>query len=144
MPARRDATVTDSVKRVLSGPPIPGLVSAYIFGSVAEHRSHRASDLDIGLLLDRGAYPDERTRFEAQVELRRHLSPATVGREVDVVVLNDASPLLARQIIASGERVICFDAEADHAFRRDVLLRAADLQPFLSRMRRLLLANLIR
>jgi predicted nucleotidyltransferase len=144
MPGRRDATVTDSVKRQLSGPPIPGLVSAYVFGSVAERRSHRASDVDVGILLDHGVYPDARTRFEAQVELRRHLSPAAVGREVDVVVLNDASPLLARRIIASGERVICFDAEADHDFQRDVQLRAADLEPFLLRMRRLLLANLTR
>jgi hypothetical protein len=66
------------------------------------------------------------------VQLRRYLSPATVGREADLLVLNDVSPVLARPVVA-GERVSCTDAEQDHAFRRDTLLRAADLDPFLRR-----------
>lgn len=90
-----------------------------------------------------GTTPDAESRFAAQLELRRHLTPATVGRDVDVVVLNDAPPPLGRRIVR-GERVYCMDAEADHAFQRDVQLRAADLAPFLEKMRRLLHASLSR
>jgi hypothetical protein len=54
----------------------------------------------------------------------------------DLVVLNDAPPGLGRQVVR-GRRLLCFDAEADHAFVRDVQLRAADLEPFLRRTRRL-------
>jgi uncharacterized protein len=139
-------TGPDSVARlrhVLAGRPVPGIVVAYVFGSVAEGRAHAESDIDVGVLLDRQVYPDERARFEAQIELRTHLSPASVGREVDVVVVNDASPVLGRRIVR-GEQVYCADAEAVHAFRRDVQLRAADLDPFLRRMRRLLHASLTR
>lgn len=122
---------------------VPGVVSAYVFGSVAEDRTHSESDLDLGVLFDRRCYPDEAARFEAHVQLRRFLSPATVGREVDLVVLNDVSPVLARRIV-SGPRVYCADAGQDHAFRRDTQLRAADLDPFLRKMRRLLHASLTR
>ena len=31
----------------------PAIVSAYLFGSIAEGREHRDSDVDIGVLLDR-------------------------------------------------------------------------------------------
>jgi predicted nucleotidyltransferase len=123
------------LRSLLDAVPVPGVVSAYVFGSFAEGRAHRESDVDLGVFLDRSRYPDAASRFEAQVQLRRHLSPASVGREVDVVVLNDVSPVLARRVVA-GEQVYCVDPAADHAFRRDTLLRAADLDPFLQKMRR--------
>jgi len=44
---------------------------------------------------------------------------------------------LGRHIVTTGRRVYCHDAEADHAFVRDVQLRAADLEPFLRRARRI-------
>ena len=134
----------DLVRQVLTTTPVPGVVSAYVFGSVALGRSHAESDIDVGVLLDRRRYPDERSRFDAQLELRRHLSPASIGREVDLVVLNDAPPVLGRRIVASGARVFCGDALVDHAFQRDVQLRAADLDPFLRRMRQTLHAGLLR
>ena len=133
----------DRLRAALEALRLPGLISAYAFGSVPEGRAHRESDLDVGILLDRGNHPDAESRFAAQLELRRHLTPATVGRDVDVVVLNDAPPPLGRRIVR-GERVYCMDAEADHAFQRDVQLRAADLAPFLEKMRRLLHASLSR
>ena len=49
--------------------------------------------------------------------------------EVDLVVLNDAQALFACRIVLDGRCVHCSDAEAEHAFRRDVQLRAADLAP---------------
>jgi len=63
---------------------------------------------------------------------------------VDVVVLNDAPPGLGRHIATKGRRVYCGDAEMDHAFVRDVQLRAADLEPFLRRARRIKLDALAR
>ena len=47
----------------------PGLLSAYLYGSRAEGRSHRESDLDVGVLLDREPYPTARDRFDARVRL---------------------------------------------------------------------------
>jgi hypothetical protein len=55
---------------------------------------------------------------------------------VDVVVLNDAPPGLASRIVTAGRAVYCRDPAIEHAFRRDVQLRAADLLPFIRRTRR--------
>jgi hypothetical protein len=63
---------------------------------------------------------------------------------VDAVVLNDAPPHLARRIAVEGEPLFCSDAGAERAFRRDVQLRAADLEPFLRRMRQIKLEALAR
>jgi len=72
------------------------------------------------------------------------LQSALSTRDVDVVVLNDAPPGLGRRVVSQGRRLVCFDPEADHAFVRDVQLRAADLEPFLQRARRVKLEALSR
>ncbi len=118
-----------------------GVVSAYLFGSVAEGRAHRESDVDVGLLLDRGVHPSAAARFEIRLRLLTDLGVA-LRRDADVVILNDAPPQLARRIMTTGVPIVRTDAAADHAFRRAVLSRAADLEPFLRRMRRIKLASL--
>ena len=122
----------------------PGLVSAYLFGSYAAGRAHRESDVDLGVLLDWTVYPAETSRCEEQLRLIAAFTRAVRGLPLDVVILNDVPPTLARHILTRGRRIFCGDAEADHAFLRDTLLRAADLEPCLQRMRRIKLAALAR
>jgi predicted nucleotidyltransferase len=120
------------------------VVSAYLFGSHAEDRAHVESDVDIRVLLRHAAYPDESARFDARLDLTSKLSIGLGSDAVDVVILNDAPPLLARRIVTTGRRLMCRDAAADHAFVRDVQLRAADVEPFLRRMARRKLAVIAR
>jgi predicted nucleotidyltransferase len=120
----------------------PAVVSVYLFGSKAEGREHRESDLDLGLLLDRSAGSTRRERFDIVVRLVSALQAEAATGELDLVVLNDAPPLFARRIVTEGRRVYCRDSEIDHAFVRDVQLRAADLQPFLERMQAIKLETL--
>jgi len=122
----------------------PGWVSAYLFGSVAENRAHAESDIDVGVLLRRDKYPTATDRFRARVELSASLARELKHDPVDVVILNDAPPLLGRRIVTTGTRVFCADQEEDHAFVRDVQLRAADLEPFLRRTARLKLNAILR
>lgn len=121
-----------------------GVVSAYLFGSVVDGRAHRESDLDIGVLLDWTLHPSSRERFEARLQLTGRLGAAARRNDVDVVILNDAPPQFARAIVTKGRRAFCADSEADHAFVRNTLLRAADLEPFLRRTRRVKLLALTR
>lgn len=125
------------VERLFHGARIPGLVAAYLFGSHAAGRAHRESDVDLGVLLDRRAHTSRAARFEERVRLTAWAVGELHQNAVDVVVLNDAPPMLARHIVTAGRRVCCGDPEADHAFVRDVQLRAADLEPFLRRARRI-------
>ena len=121
-----------------------GVISAYLFGSHAAGRAHRESDVDVAVLLSRTAFESAEARFRERVRLSAWLVGELRRNLVDVVVLNDVPPTFARRIVTTGLRVFCNDAEADHAFRRDAQLRAADLEPFLQRMRRLKLAALAR
>lgn len=136
--------IAAELQRILSATCRPGLLAAYLFGSHATGRAHRESDVDVGILLDRSRHATSRARFDERVRLSAWLSGALGQRAVDVVVLDDAPPLLARRIVNEGQRLFCADEAADHAFRRDVQLRAADLEPFLRRMRALKLAALAR
>ena len=119
------------------------LVSAYLFGSYSAGRPHRESDVDLGVLLHHSQYPTARERFDTGLKLVGQLQ-AALGHEVDLVILNDAPPMLARRIVTAGIRVFCSQPAADHAFVRDVQLRAADVAPFLRRTQQLKLAALAR
>lgn len=120
-----------------------GVVSAYLFGSEALGGAHRESDVDVGVLLDRQVYPQRADRFEARLRLIGSLQHAA-GREVDLVILNDAPPHLVRRIMTEGRRLMVADAALDHAHLRTTLSRAADLEPFLRRTRAVKLAALAR
>ena len=139
------APASDGITAALARPPAtPGVLALYLFGSAAEDRMHRQSDVDVGVLLDRDVHPTARDRFEARLQLIAELTPRLSGRQVDVVVLNEAPPGLARRIVTTRPALFCADPAAEHAFRRDVQLRAADLEPFLRRMRRVKLEALER
>ena len=136
--------IASALGRVLRAGPVPGLVSAYLFGSHAAGRAHRESDVDLGVLLDRRTHPTREARFSERVRFTAWAIGALHRNAVDVVVLNDAPPGLGRHVVTTGRRIFCNDAAADHAFVRDVQLRAADLEPFLRRARRIKLDALAR
>lgn len=71
----------------------------WIFGSAASDTMRPDSDLDIAVLVQR--LPTSLERFDLQEEIARQ-----VGRPVDLVVINDASPILVSQILKSGRRVV--------------------------------------
>ena len=132
-----DSRLARALERAAQG----RIVSAYLFGSVARGTAHRESDVDVGVLFSWNDEPTKQRRFEAALPLTAPLE-AAMGRRVDLVVLNDAPPLLAREIVTRGRRILCADMEIDHAFVRDTQLRAADLAPYLERARRVKLAAL--
>lgn len=130
--------------RYFEDTPDLGVSSAYLFGSHAEGRAHQESDVDVAVLLDRKQYPSDRDRFEARVRLTSELISVLNANEVDVVILNDVPPLFGRRIVYEGKKLFLGDPEEDFAFTRDVQLQAADLAPWLERMRRIKLEALAR
>jgi uncharacterized protein len=127
-----EASIRDRLVAALES--ADGLVSAYLFGSVASGRAHHDSDVDVAVLLDRQLYPTPQHRFDLRLRLMGRLQSA-IGRDVDLVVLNDAPPQLGRHVMTAGERLVVRDTERDHAHLRLTLSRAADLEPFLRRTR---------
>ena len=68
------------------------VVFALIFGSYAEGRQKKASDIDIGIYF---IQPPEGIKLLTLINVLSELA----GREVDVVVLNNAPPFLKHQIM---------------------------------------------
>jgi predicted nucleotidyltransferase len=129
--------IANELKRFFEETAPTGVASAYLFGSHSEARSHRESDVDVAVLLDRRVFGTNRERFEERLRLISAVGSALGRNDVDLVILNDAPPEFGARIVTAGLRVFCSDVEVDHAFLRDVQLRAADLAPFLRRMRAL-------
>jgi len=118
---------------------VEGVLSAYLFGSHVAGREHRQSDVDVGMVVDRSVYTSRRDRDHLRVTLGADLMRALQRNEVDLVCLQDVPAELGRRVVTEGRRVFCVDPLADMAFVRDVQLRAADLDPFLRKMRALTL-----
>ena len=137
-------TMERSIRDTLARLDIPGVISVYLFGSHAAGSAHRESDIDVGVVLDYDVHATRASRFDERVRLTSELIGALRVNAVDLVVLNDAPPLFARRVLLEGRPVYCASVDADRDFRRDTLLRAADLQPFLERMQAVKLAALVR
>ena len=119
-----------------------GVASVYLYGSAARGQAHAESDIDVAVLLDRASFPCREQRTGERVQLTAELIHVLGNNDVDLVILNDVPPGLGRHAVTEGVRVYVADPGADHAFCRDVQLRAADLEPFLRRMRLIKLRTL--
>ncbi|GAC1518637.1 MAG: hypothetical protein NVS3B10_20590 [Polyangiales bacterium] len=99
MDAHLSSLVAKLRAAIASGPPLRLVV---LFGSQATGKAAKGSDVDIGILpADRGLPIGDELAFAST------LSAAT-GTEVDVVRLDGAPPLLAREIAQVG--VCVFEA----------------------------------
>jgi len=75
------------------------IIFAYIFGSYAKGRAKERSDLDIAVWVKEPV---------DKLELITALGEA-VRKEVDVVILNTAPPLLRHQVMRYGKLLFCKD-----------------------------------
>jgi predicted nucleotidyltransferase len=130
------AGITDRLARYFGAADLDGVASAYLYGSHVGGRGHRESDVDVAVLLDWARYPSAASRFDVRLQLSADL-PGILGAAADVVILNDVPPGLGRAIVTGGIRAFAPAPALDHAYVRDVQLRAADVQPWLERMARI-------
>lgn len=128
----------------LAAQPDRAVAGVWLFGGSARGQVHRESDVDVAVLYDRRALPTLLERARASELLAGSLMQVLARNDIDLLVLNDAPPLLARRIINEGVELLTADSELVHSFRRDVQLRAADVAPFVERGRRRLLEELRR
>ena len=98
-----------------------GLDALIVFGSVAHDSARADSDLDLAALLR--SRPSAIALLEARADIER-----SVGRGVDLVDLESASPVLAMQIFRDGRCVFGENSPALAAFRAILPSRYADLK----------------
>lgn len=98
-----------------------GLDALFVFGSEASGTHHRGSDLDLAALLRRR--PGALELLDAQTELE-----GIARRDVDLVDLSAASPILARQVLHGGRCVFGSEAPALAHFEATLPSRYEDLK----------------
>jgi uncharacterized protein len=125
MRARGFATIRDGVVKCVSGKP--EVLAAYVFGSVATGRTRRNSDVDIAILLGDNIRPSGMFRY--RLRLISELGSALHRPDVDVVILNEAPPLLAHRVLSKGKLVFERSASARIRFQVMTANRYADLVP---------------
>jgi predicted nucleotidyltransferase len=106
---------------------LPEVQAAWLFGSRASGNARPDSDVDIGVLLDDSlAPPEPLSRLRRLIEA---LATEIAADRIDVVILNDAPPALAFQVLKHGKIALERDRVALHRFRVRTYTRHSDFEP---------------
>ena len=97
------------------------ILLVFLFGSSARNRLRPSSDVDIGILFK--TVPE----IEATNALKEELS-SILRREVDLVVLGHASPILRMQILKHGIVIFSRSKKNFHQFFTDTVNQYDDLK----------------
>jgi predicted nucleotidyltransferase len=100
-----------------------GVVAALLHGSQATGKATALSDVDVAVWLDPSLSDD------ARLDLRLALTREIDSRQVDLVILNDASPLLAHRVRQSGIQLVDRDPVARIRLETQALIEYLDTKP---------------
>lgn len=99
----------------------------YLFGSLAEGRGMRGSDIDLAVLID------ERKVKKKNCELLKgdyyRASPAFSLHPVDIVVLNTAPPFLKHRILRTGRILFDRNRRLRARFTAHAIIEYLDFKP---------------
>ncbi len=110
----------------------PEVLEACLFGSRARGDQRPGSDTDVAVFLDRKACPEPPYGYAA--DLFAALTTALGGAAVDIVVLNEAPPLLYHRVLRDGIRMFSRDLAATTAREALALSRYCDFAVPLARI----------
>ena len=103
------------------------ILAAYVFGSVASGRTRKDSDVDVAVLLARSR--GSKRSLPYRLTLMTDLGSALRRSNVDVVILNDAPPLLAHRVLSKGTLVFERSKSVRVRFQVQTANRYADVMP---------------
>ena len=105
----------------------PEILEAYLFGSCARGQAQSHSDVDVAVSVDPVGLPD--SPFGYAADLTAALATALGSDAVDLVVLNQAPPLLYHRVLRDGVRVMTRDLAATTTREGRALSRYCDYVP---------------
>ncbi len=104
------------------------VLEAYVFGSQARRRAGPLSDIDVAVYVERDA-PVTDAPWGYRPQLISELCAALGRSDVDVVVLNEAPPLLYHRVLRDGLRLLARDLAATTTREAQALSRYFDFLP---------------
>ena len=123
----------------------PEIIIAYLFGSQATGKAGPLSDVDLAFLIAPGRIEAKsRGRYGYHAQLITELMKLLAANDIDVVILNEAPPLLKFKVINRG-RVIFSRSEKERlAFHVRAFNEYQDFRPFIEVQNRYLIERLKR
>lgn len=106
------------------------ILTAYLFGSVLTVEN--PGDIDIAVLIDDKLVNKKKYPYGYEADLSSHVMDALRKDQVDVVILNRASPIISMQVLRKGEKVF----ERSPRATNDFFVRTISLYFDLKRVRR--------
>jgi len=109
----------------------PNVQAVFLFGSFAKGKSRPASDVDMAVLLDpavpEGSYLDRRLQWMSDLSNQ-------LGREADVIILNEAGPVLKHQVFEHGRLLYETDRQQTTSFKARSMIEYVDWLPYKERL----------
>ena len=99
------------------------IAAAVLFGSQASNQANQDSDIDIALLYNPKSVPDGLELLQ----FKQYLSDE-MQQEVDIVLLNEASPIIAMQAVKHGVPLFLRDKKAYDKFEIKLITDYADIK----------------
>lgn len=103
--------------------PIPHIISVTLFGSQARQTATETSDVDIALLFDGSHVPKTLTL----IAWREDLS-ALLHKDVDLICLNTASPIIGMQVYSNGKNLLVHDDRKFGEYQMRLFIDYAELK----------------
>ena len=111
----------------------PEVLFAFLFGSFAKSKETALSDIDLAVYIDASFLTQTRKTRPSLFDLRNEMTSQLMGalkfNEVDLIFLNDASPLLRHRILTQGERLMARDPIREQRFFVRSLHEYFDTEP---------------
>jgi predicted nucleotidyltransferase len=126
------ASVAAPVTSVLA--PRTEVLEAYLFGSIARGQRQPHSDVDVAVYIDMGLLSAPVIDFQA--DLTADLMQALRTNAVDVVILNEAPPLLYHRVLRDGIRLLSRDLKRTTVRESQAMSRYFDYLPHLAKIER--------
>ena len=107
------------------------VIFSYLFGSQVNGKKGKLSDIDIAVYLDDNL--PEKQRFNKKLSISAGLSGLLKREDIDIVVLNDAFPLLEHRILKYGKIIFSIDEKKRIGYEVRATMRYLDFKPFIDK-----------
>lgn len=120
----------------------PDIRFALLYGSTAKGKANPLSDLDIAIFFQKDLNQDQ--MGERQIEITCDLMSLFKINNVDVTILNLASPFLCFQVLKYGKLLKCVEKSEFFFFKSIAIGRYQDIKPMYDLYARAAIRNLQR
>ena len=107
---------------------------AYLFGSQAKGTAGSLSDIDIAVYFDEEVDADE--HFDLRLATSGEITDLYKTDEVDLIVLNEAPPLLAHRILKEGILIFSDNDKMRLEYEVKAVLKYLDWKPYIDKYTR--------